>query len=231
MPSIEDAAFKAHPEMLCAILDCMHMQMDPPGGVLLLSLRKLTLSTFVGSYNRFDESSIPTGFTPGNVPDFLGLVCIKRARARQLVGLDGPPPPLGLGGAEWKTFHVIELRGIHCNLGWRQTLAAYTDELIVDDPFDAEIVSTSSESDGYYSGEEEPSSDRTSEDRDSRRWHSSQASYTDEAAIDEDSEGSVDEDVDEDAPTDDLNINAWGLAEVPSEFDEDDEVDEFGFEF
>lgn len=232
MPSVEEAAFKAHPETICAVLNGIQRGLHgyPPGGVPLLSLRNLTLSTFVGSYTRFDESSIPRSPALGDVPHFLGRVCTSRALARKRGGRDDPQPLLGdfgLEGTDWKTFNIIELRGIHCNSEGRQTLAKYVDELIVDDPFDLEVASTASPgSDGYYSSEEEelwlPSSGRASEDGDSQKWHSSSASYTDEADIDEETEGSVDEDVDEDAETDDLNINTWGLAEVPSELDDDE---------
>lgn len=202
--------------------------------VPLFSLQNLTLWAFVGSYNLFDEPVVARESTRA-IPDLLERVCVDRARARKPIPRDAPRPTLlddiEFGhfeeDMEWETFHIIELRGIHCNSGWRQKLAKYTRELMVDDPFDIEPLPTSPDSDGYYSSEEEELwqafPERASEGGDSQRWHSSDASYTDEAAIDD--EESADEDVDEDAGTDDLNINAWGLADVPSELDDNDEAE------
>jgi len=229
MPSVEDATFKALPETLYNVLGALKRGLnrylaDQKLGVHtcnvpLPSLRNLTLWTFVGSYSGFQEPA-PTG----SIPDLLKHICTNRAHVRQPYRFEPDPIALEELQVEWKTFNIIELHGIHCNSEWRRKLARYTNELNVDDPFDVELVPTSSDSDGYYSSEGEvwqASSERASEDGDSQKWHSSSASYTDEGDIDEESQGSSDDDVDDDAATDDLNIHAWGLADAPSEFEDD----------
>jgi len=229
MPSVEDATFKALPQALHTVLGALKRGLnrclaDQELGVHtcdvpLPSLRNLTLWTFLGSCSGPQEPA-PTG----SIPNLLERVCRDRARVRQPYRFEPDPIALEELQVEWKTFNIIELHGIHCDSECRRKLARYTNELIVDDPFDVELVSASPDSDGYDSSEGEvwqASSQRASEDGDSQRWHSSSASYTDEGAIDEESEGSADDDVDDDAATDELNIHAWGLADAPSEFEDD----------